>query len=66
MLVAPFVSGNYQVKTTAEWTAKKATIVSQDGTDMAGTAKLSMLRQGDYEVTLTLRTHMVLTLVPSK
>ena len=49
-----FVSGNYQVKTTAEWTAKKATIVSQDGTDMAGTAKLKYAKAGDYEVTLTL------------
>ena len=50
-----FVSGNYQVKTTAEWTAKKATIVSQDGTDMAGTAKLKYVKAGDYEVTLTLK-----------
>ena len=50
-----FVSGNYQVKTTAEWTAKKATIVSQDGTDMAGTAKLKYAKAGDYEVTLTLK-----------
>ena len=49
-----FVSGNYQVKTTAEWTAKKATIVSQNGTDMAGTAKLKYAKAGDYEVTLTL------------
>lgn len=49
-----FVSGNYQVKTTAEWTAKKATIVSQSGTDMAGTAKLKYAKAGDYEVTLTL------------
>lgn len=52
---SPFVSGNYQVKTTAEWTAKKATIVSQDGTDMAGTAKLKYAKAGDYEVTLTLK-----------
>lgn len=50
-----FVSGNYQVKTTAEWTAKKATIVSQSGTDMAGTAKLKYAKAGDYEVTLTLK-----------
>ena len=50
-----FVSGNYQVKTTAEWTAKKATIVSQNGTDMAGTAKLKYAKAGDYEVTLTLK-----------
>ena len=49
-----FVSGNYQVKTTAEWTAKKATIVSQNGTDMSGTAKLKYAKAGDYEVTLTL------------
>lgn len=49
-----FVSGNYQVKTTAEWTAKKATIVSQNGTDQAGTAKLKYAKAGDYEVTLTL------------
>ncbi len=49
-----FVSGNFQVKTTAEWTAKKATIVSKDGTDMAGTAKLKYAKEGDYEVTLTL------------
>ena len=52
---SPFVSGNYQVKTTAEWTAKKATIVSQNGTDMAGTAKLKYAKAGDYEVTLTLK-----------
>ena len=52
---SPFVSGNYQVKTTAEWTAKKATIVSQDGTDQAGTAKLKYAKAGDYEVTLTLK-----------
>ena len=50
-----FVSGTFQVKTTAEWTAKKATIVSQDGTDMAGTAKLKYAKAGDYEVTLTLK-----------
>ena len=50
-----FVSGNYQVKTTAEWTAKKATIVSQNGTDLAGTAKLKYAKAGDYEVTLTLK-----------
>ena len=50
-----FVSGNYQVKTTAEWTAKKATIVSQNGTDQAGTAKLKYAKAGDYEVTLTLK-----------
>ena len=43
------------MKTTAEWTAKKATIVSQDGTDMAGTAKLKYAKAGDYEVTLTLK-----------
>ena len=49
-----FVSGTFQVKTTAEWTAKKATIVSQNGTDMAGTAKLKYAKAGDYEVTLTL------------
>ncbi|QUB64520.1 T9SS type A sorting domain-containing protein [Prevotella melaninogenica] len=52
---SPFVSGNYQVKTTAEWTAKKATIVSQNGTDMAGTAKLKYAKAGGYEVTLTLK-----------
>ena len=52
---SPFVSGNYQVKTTAEWTAKKATIVSQNGTDLAGTAKLKYAKAGDYEVTLTLK-----------
>lgn len=52
---SPFVSGNYQVKTTAEWTAKKATIVSQNGTDQAGTAKLKYAKAGDYEVTLTLK-----------
>ena len=52
---SPFVSGNYQVKTTAEWTAKKATIVSQNGTDKAGTAKLKYAKAGDYEVTLTLK-----------
>ena len=50
-----FVSGTFQVKTTAEWTAKKATIVSQNGTDMAGTAKLKYAKAGDYEVTLTLK-----------
>ena len=50
-----FVSGTFQVKTTAEWTAKKATIVSQDGTDMSGTAKLKYAKAGDYEVTLTLK-----------
>ena len=52
---SPFVSGTFQVKTTAEWTAKKATIVSQNGTDMAGTAKLKYAKAGDYEVTLTLK-----------
>lgn len=52
---SPFVSGNYQVKTTAEWTAKKATIVSQNGTDLAGTAMLKYAKAGDYEVTLTLK-----------
>ena len=52
---SPFVSGNYQVKTTAEWTAKKATIVSQNGTDQAGTAMLKYAKAGDYEVTLTLK-----------
>ena len=31
---SPFVTGNFKVTTTAEWTAKKATIVSQNGTDM--------------------------------
>ena len=50
-----FVSGTFQVKTTAEWTAKKATIVSQNGTDLAGTAKLKYAKAGDYEVTLTLK-----------
>lgn len=50
-----FVSGTFQVKTTAEWTAKKATIVSQNGTDQAGTAKLKYAKAGDYEVTLTLK-----------
>ena len=50
-----FVSGTFQVKTTAEWTAKKATIVSQNGTDMAGTVKLKYAKAGDYEVTLTLK-----------
>ena len=49
-----FVSGNFQVKTTAEWTAKKATILSKDGNDQAGTAKLKYAKAGDYEVTLTL------------
>ena len=52
---SPFVTGNFKVTTTAEWTAKKATIVSQDGTDMAGTAKLKYAKAGDYEVTLTLK-----------
>ena len=52
---SPFVTGNFKVTTTAEWAAKKATIVSQDGTDMAGTAKLKYAKAGDYEVTLTLK-----------
>ena len=52
---SPFVTGNFKVTTTAEWTAKKATIVSQNGTDMAGTAKLKYAKAGDYEVTLTLK-----------
>ena len=52
---SPFVSGNYQVKTTAEWTAKKATIVSHEGNDLAGSAKLTYAKPGDYEVTLTLK-----------
>ena len=50
-----FVSGNFQVTTTAEWTAKKATITSQSGNDQAGTAKLKYAKAGDYEVTLTLK-----------
>lgn len=52
---SPFVTGNFKVTTTAEWAAKKATIVSQDGTDQAGTAKLKYAKAGDYEVTLTLK-----------
>lgn len=52
---SPFVTGNFKVTTTAEWAAKKATIVSQNGTDMAGTAKLKYAKAGDYEVTLTLK-----------
>ena len=52
---SPFVTGNFKVTTTAEWAAKKATIVSQDCTDMAGTAKLKYAKAGDYEVTLTLK-----------
>lgn len=52
---SPFVTGNFKVTTTAEWAAKKATIVSQSGTDMAGTAKLKYAKAGDYEVTLTLK-----------
>ena len=50
-----FVSGNFEVKTTAEWTAKKATIVSHEGNDLAGSAKLTYAKPGDYEVTLTLK-----------
>ena len=52
---SPFVSGNFEVKTTAEWTAKKATIVSHEGNDLAGSAKLTYAKPGDYEVTLTLK-----------
>lgn len=52
---SPFVTGNFKVTTTAEWTAKKATIVSQNGTDQAGTAMLKYAKAGDYEVTLTLK-----------
>ena len=52
---SPFVTGNFKVTTTAEWAAKKATIVSQNGTDQAGTAKLKYAKAGDYEVTLTLK-----------
>ncbi len=52
---SPFVSGNFEVKTTAEWTAKKATIVSHEGNDLAGSAKLKYAKPGDYEVTLTLK-----------
>ena len=52
---SPFVTGNFEVKTTAEWTAKKATIVSHEGNDLAGSAKLTYAKPGDYEVTLTLK-----------
>ena len=52
---SPFISGNFEVKTTAEWTAKKATIVSHEGNDLAGSAKLTYAKPGDYEVTLTLK-----------
>ena len=50
-----FVSGNFKVTTTAEWTAKKASITEQSGNDLSGTAKLKYAKTGDYEVTLTLK-----------
>ena len=52
---SPFVSGNFNVTTTAEWTAKKASIIEQSGNDLSGTAKLKYAKAGDYEVTLTLK-----------
>lgn len=50
-----FVPGNFKVTTAAEWTAKKATITEQNGTDMAGMAKLTYTKPGDHEVTLVLK-----------
>ena len=52
---SPFVTGNFKVTTTAEWAAKKATIIEKSGNDLAGSAKLKYAKPGDYEVTLTLK-----------
>lgn len=51
----PFVSGQaFPVVTKPVWTARKATITAQSGTDQQGSATLNYRKSGDYEVTLKL------------
>lgn len=51
----PFISGTaYPVTTLPTWKAKKGVVTESTGKDVAGTAKLSYAKAGDYEVTLTL------------
>ena len=51
----PFISGTaFPVETKPQWTAKKATITEEEGTDQAGSAKVKYAKGGDYSVTLTL------------
>lgn len=51
----PFISGTaYPVTTLPTWKAKKGIVSDVSGKDVAGSAKVSYAKAGDYEVTLTL------------
>ena len=53
---SPFVEGsNYAVTTQAEWKARLSDITDVQGNAEAGSAKISFLRDGVYNVTLTLK-----------
>ncbi len=70
----PFISGTaFPVTTLPTWTAKKGTVTEVAGNDLAGTAKLTYAKGGDYTVTLTLanslgadkRTYQVIKVTPT-
>ena len=51
----PFISGTaYPVTTLPTWKAKKGVVSEVTGNGVAGAAKLTYAKEGDYEVTLTL------------
>lgn len=51
----PFISGTaFPVVTLPTWKAKKAVVAEAKGNDTAGSAKVTYVKEGDYEVTLTL------------